>query len=77
MSLKHFCNIVEMFYRSGSHNCCKTKIQQTVSFISCLYRNCVASRLYASTLYFLSISLVLEQCGNDDAVVLYARLWSR
>jgi len=33
MSLKHFCNSVEMFYRSSAHNCGKTKIQQKMRFI--------------------------------------------
>jgi len=43
MSIKHFCNIVEMFYqtvfiavfyRSGSHNCDKTNTQQKSSHLS-------------------------------------------
>ena len=33
MSLRHFCNIVEMIYCSGLHSCDNTKIKQKNCFI--------------------------------------------
>ena len=38
MSLKHFCNSVEMFYHSGLHNCDKTKILQKMCLILVVFR---------------------------------------
>ena len=33
MSLRYFCNIVEMFYRNSSHSCDKTEIKYETCFI--------------------------------------------
>jgi len=55
LSLRHFCNIVEMFYHSGSHNSDTIKIKQITSVASLISRRAKKNRAVYQTQSIIGI----------------------